>query len=61
MLAERTLEARFRGSRNQRIINVPQSLREGKAVLERSEITEERVMLLATNASAIRAEQGQEV
>ena len=37
LLAERTLEARFRGSRNQRIINVPQSLREGKAVLERSE------------------------
>ena len=32
-----------------------------QAVLERSEITEERVMLLATNASAIRAEQGQEV
>ena len=37
LLAERTLEARFRGSRNQRIINVPQSLREGKAVLELSE------------------------
>ena len=35
--AERSLELRFRGSRNQRIINVPASLREGKAVLERSE------------------------
>ena len=29
-----------------------------QAVLERSEITEERVMLLATNASAVRAELG---
>ncbi|MGI6174073.1 MAG: anaerobic ribonucleoside-triphosphate reductase activating protein [Christensenellales bacterium] len=32
ILAERTLEARFRGSRNQRAIDVKQSLKEGRAV-----------------------------
>ena len=32
VLAERSLELQFRGSRNQRLINVPESLREGKAV-----------------------------
>lgn len=31
--AERSLELRFRGSRNQRILDVPASLREGRAVL----------------------------
>jgi anaerobic ribonucleoside-triphosphate reductase activating protein len=36
LLAERSLELNFRGSRNQRVLNVPQSLREGKAVLETS-------------------------
>ena len=34
VLEERTLELRFRGSRNQRVINVPQSLKQNKAVLE---------------------------
>ena len=32
VLAERTLELPFRGSRNQRIIDVPESLRKGEAV-----------------------------
>lgn len=32
VLAERTLELKFRGSRNQRIIDVPESLKAGKAV-----------------------------
>ena len=34
--AEKSLEIAFRGSRNQRILNVPQSLATGKAVLETS-------------------------
>ena len=34
--AEKSLELNFRGSRNQRILNVPASLREGQAVLETS-------------------------
>ncbi|MEG0397329.1 MAG: 4Fe-4S cluster-binding domain-containing protein, partial [Oscillospiraceae bacterium] len=33
VLAQRNLDLRFRGSENQRIINVPQSLANGKAVL----------------------------
>ncbi len=33
VLAERTLELRFRGSRNQRIIDVERSLQEGHAVI----------------------------
>lgn len=33
---ERSLELNFRGSRNQRIINVPESLRAGEAVPETS-------------------------
>ena len=37
VLEERTLELRFRGSRNQRVINVPQSLKQNKAVLETRE------------------------
>lgn len=37
VLEERSLELNFRGSRNQRILNVPQSLKAGKAVLENSE------------------------
>lgn len=32
ILAERSLEIKFRGSRNQRLIDVPKSLAEGKAV-----------------------------
>ena len=32
VLAERSLELKFRGSRNQRLIDVPESLRTGKAV-----------------------------
>ncbi len=32
ILAERSLELRFRGSRNQRVLDVPESLRTGKAV-----------------------------
>lgn len=32
MLAQRTLELRFRGSRNQRVIDLPQSLKDGRAV-----------------------------
>ncbi|MEG0804578.1 MAG: anaerobic ribonucleoside-triphosphate reductase activating protein [Pygmaiobacter sp.] len=38
LLAERTLELRFRGSRNQRVLDVPKSLAAGAAVL----CTEER-------------------
>ena len=34
--AEKSLELSFRGSRNQRILNVPQSLAQGKAVWETS-------------------------
>ena len=33
LIEERTLEARFRGSRNQRVLDVPQSLKEERAVL----------------------------
>lgn len=33
VLAERTLELRFRGSKNQRVLNVPASLASGKPVL----------------------------
>ncbi|MBE6958962.1 MAG: anaerobic ribonucleoside-triphosphate reductase activating protein [Ruminococcaceae bacterium] len=33
LLAEKSLELNFRGSRNQRILNVPESLKAGKAVL----------------------------
>lgn len=36
LMEERSLELNFRGSRNQRIINVPESLKTGKAVLETS-------------------------
>ena len=36
ILAERSLDLSFRGSRNQRILNVPESLKAGKAVLETS-------------------------
>lgn len=36
ILTERTLELNFRGSCNQRILNVPESLRAGHAVLEDS-------------------------
>ncbi|MBO7358218.1 MAG: anaerobic ribonucleoside-triphosphate reductase activating protein [Clostridia bacterium] len=32
VLSQRTLELRFRGSRNQRLIDVPASLKEGRAV-----------------------------
>jgi len=31
-LENRTLEAKFRGSKNQRLINVPESLKQGKAI-----------------------------
>jgi len=34
--SERSLELNFRGSRNQRVLNVPASLKEGSAVLETS-------------------------
>lgn len=37
LMEQRTLEARFRGSKSQRIINVPQSLKEHRAVLETAE------------------------
>ena len=37
LLEQRTLDARFRGSRNQRVTNVPQSLKEQKAVCETRE------------------------
>lgn len=33
-VSERTLELSFRGSRNQRILNVPESVKAGKAVIE---------------------------
>ena len=33
ILAQRTLEARFRGSKNQRLIDVPVSLAQGRAVV----------------------------
>ena len=36
LLAERSLELNFRGSRNQRILNVPKSLHAGAPVLETS-------------------------
>ena len=36
LLAERSLDLNFRGSRNQRVLNVPESLRAGKAVPETS-------------------------
>ena len=36
LLKERSLELSFRGSRNQRILNVPESIRQGRAVLENS-------------------------
>ncbi len=36
VLAERSLELNFRGSRNQRVINVPESLRSGRAIGETS-------------------------
>ena len=36
VLAERSLELNFRGSRNQRILNVPESLKAGHAVEETS-------------------------
>ena len=36
LLEEKSLELNFRGSRNQRVINVPQSLEKGEAVLETS-------------------------
>lgn len=37
IMAERSLSLNFRGSRNQRILNVAESLRQGKAVPERSD------------------------
>lgn len=37
VLAERSLELKFKGSRNQRIINLPESLETGGIVLETSE------------------------
>ena len=36
LLSQRSLELNFRGSRNQRVINVPESLNAGHAVLETS-------------------------
>ena len=36
LLSERSLELNFRGSRNQRVLNVPESLKAGQAVLETS-------------------------
>ena len=36
LLAERSLELNFRGSRNQRVLNVPESLKAGKPVDETS-------------------------
>ena len=36
LLSERSLELNFRGSRNQRVLNVPESLRTGRAVPETS-------------------------
>lgn len=37
VLSQRSLDLAFKGSKNQRTINVPQSLKEGKVVLEKSE------------------------
>ena len=34
ILSEKTYDAAWRGSRNQRVVNVPESLKEGKAVLK---------------------------
>jgi anaerobic ribonucleoside-triphosphate reductase activating protein len=34
LLAQRTLEKRFRGSKNQRVIDVKKSLERGEAVLQ---------------------------
>ena len=36
LMEEKSLELNFRGSRNQRVLNVPESLASGKAVLETS-------------------------
>ena len=36
VLAQRSLELNFRGSRNQRVLNVPESLKAGHAVEETS-------------------------
>ncbi len=36
LMKERSLELNFRGSRNQRILNVPESLKKGAAVLQTS-------------------------
>lgn len=36
LLSERSLELNFRGSRNQRVLNVPESLKQGQAVPETS-------------------------
>ncbi|MBQ6362150.1 MAG: anaerobic ribonucleoside-triphosphate reductase activating protein [Lachnospiraceae bacterium] len=36
LMAEKSLELNFRGSRNQRVLNVPESLKAGKAVEETS-------------------------
>lgn len=36
LLSERSLELNFRGSRNQRVLNVPDSLKQGQAVPETS-------------------------
>lgn len=35
--AEKSMELTFKGSRNQRVLNVPESLKQGKPVLETSE------------------------
>lgn len=37
--ALRDPKLRFRGSKNQRVINIPESLKEGKVILQRDEIT----------------------
>ena len=37
VLSQRSLDLAFKGSKNQRTINVPQSLKEGKVMLEKSE------------------------
>lgn len=37
VLAQRDLSLRFKGSRNQRILNLPQSFEKGEAVLEQAE------------------------
>lgn len=37
LLAQRTLELRFRGSRNQRLIDLPKSLAAGKAIVREEE------------------------